>query len=371
MTGPVTGARFVVTPGFSAAVVERCLQLGVPVLPGVATPGEAMAALGLGLDAVKLFPAAQLGGAGGGARTGRALPRAAARAQRRGHPDVRGGVPRAAHGARRELFLAGGGGVDGGAAMITVRPAADCAFDAVALGEVMLRFDPGEGRIHTTRSFRVWEGGGEYNVVRGLRRTFGRRAGIVTALVDNPVGRLVEDLVLQGGVDPSLITWVPDDGVGRAARNGLNSVERGFGVRGALGCSDRGHTAVSLMRPGEVDWDALFGGAGVRWFHTGGVFAALSDSTAEVAREAMEAARRHGTVTSFDLNYRPSLWRDRGGRDRAQEVHGLIEGEPLQVAVELGAAHAALAMTTPGDTSMATLAEVRRLAGGSDAAVRR
>jgi sugar/nucleoside kinase (ribokinase family) len=125
------------------------------------------------------------------------------------------------------------------------------------------------------------------------------------------------------------------------------------------------------MRPGEVDWDALFGGAGVRWFHTGGVFAALSDSTAEVAREAMEAARRHGTVTSFDLNYRPSLWRDRGGRDRAQEVHGLIEGEPLQVAVELGAAHAALAMTTPGDTSMATLEEVRRLAGGSDAAVRR
>lgn len=346
--------------------------------------------------------------------------------------------------------------------MIALRPAAGCRFDVVALGEVMLRFDPGEGRIHTARSFRVWEGGGEYNVARGLRRTFGLRAGIVSALVDNPVGRLVEDLVLQGGVDPSLLSWVPDDGVGRLARNGLNFVERGFGVRGALGCSDRGHTAVSQMRPGTVDWDALFGAAGVRWFHTGGVFAGLSDSTAEVAREALRAARRYGTVTSFDLNYRPSLWRGRGGRERAQELnrelaehvdvmiglpfdgaedtetmlekttgmfenlgvvavtervvhsagvndwsalawsretgvvrarrrsglevidrigggdgfasglfYGLLTGEPLPFAVELGSAHAALAMTTPGDTSMATLSEVRSLAAGADAAVRR
>ncbi|GAA3781658.1 PfkB family carbohydrate kinase [Streptomyces phyllanthi] len=189
----------------------------------------------------------------------------------------------------------------------------------VALGEVMLRFDPGEGRIRTARTFQVWEGGGEYNVVRGLRRCFGLRTAVVTALVDNAVGRLTEDLVLQGGVDTSLISWVPGDGIGRTARNGLNFVERGFGIRGALGVSDRANTAVSQLRPGAVDWDAVFT-AGVRWFHTGGIFAGLSDTTVEVAEEAMAAARRHGVTVSYDPNYRPSLWAGRGGPEQAREV---------------------------------------------------
>ncbi|WP_328835576.1 sugar kinase [Streptomyces europaeiscabiei] len=191
--------------------------------------------------------------------------------------------------------------------------------DVVALGEVMLRFDPGEGRIRTTRTFQVWEGGGEYNVVRGLRRCFGLRTAIVTALADNAVGRLVEDLILQGGVDSSLIRWVPDDGIGRTARNGLNFVERGYGIRGALGVSDRAHTAVSHLRKGDIDWDTIFA-TGPRWFHTGGIFAGLSDTTADVADEAMTAARRHGLTVSYDPNYRPSLWADRGGADHARET---------------------------------------------------
>jgi len=200
---------------------------------------------------------------------------------------------------------------------LTVRPAPECRYDAVSLGEVMLRLDPGEGRIHTTRSFAVSEGGGEYNVARGLRRTFGLRTAIVTALADNPVGRLVEDLVLQGGVDTAHIRWVAHDGIGRTVRNGLNFTERGFGLRGGLGASDRGHTAVSHLRPGEVDWEHLFGADGVRWFHTGGIFAGLSETTAAVAEEAMIAARRHGTVVSYDPNYRPSLWQGVGGRGGA------------------------------------------------------
>ncbi|WP_327341901.1 sugar kinase [Streptomyces europaeiscabiei] len=191
--------------------------------------------------------------------------------------------------------------------------------DVVALGEVMLRFDPGEGRIRTTRTFQVWEGGGEYNVVRGLRRCFGLRTAIVTALTDNAVGRLVEDLILQGGVDTSLIRWVPDDGIGRTARNGLNFVERGYGIRGALGVSDRAHTAVSHLRKGDIDWDTIFA-TGPRWFHTGGIFAGLSDTTTDVADEAMTAARRHGLTVSYDPNYRPSLWADRGGADHARET---------------------------------------------------
>ncbi|ADG75893.1 PfkB domain protein [Cellulomonas flavigena DSM 20109] len=362
---------------------------------------------------------------------------------------------------------------------LVIRPVAECRYDALALGEVMLRLDPGEGRIRTTREFRVWEGGGEYNVARGLRRAFGLRTGVVTALADNEVGRLVEDLVLAGGVDTSLIRWVPYDGTGREVRNGLNFTERGFGVRGAVGVSDRGHTAASQLA--DVDWDHLFGDLGVRWFHTGGIFAALSDTAAATVLEAVTAARRHGTVVSYDLNYRPSLWRAVGGQARAQEVNravaphvdvmigneedftaalgfevegvdehlsdldagafaamiervvatypdlrvvattlrtvrsasvndwgavawsrasglvhathrpgleildrvgggdsfasglafGLLDGQPLATAVEYGAAHGALAMTTPGDTSMATRAEVLRLAGGGSARVDR
>ncbi len=364
---------------------------------------------------------------------------------------------------------------------IKIKPAGSVRFDAVALGEVMLRLDPGEERISTARNFRVWEGGGEYNVVRGLRRTFGYRTAIVTALVDNPIGRLVEDCIFNGGVETDLIRWVPFDGIGARARNGLNFTERGFGVRGAVGVSDRGHTAASQMAPEDVDWEYLFGELGARWFHTGGIFAALSESSAGTAIEAVKAAKRHGTVVSYDLNYRSSLWKDRGGIVRAQEVNreiapyidvmigneedftaclgfevpgadpglqrvemdafaemidavagaypnlaiiattlravrsatsndwcaiawsrgsgfvrathrpaleildrvgggdsfasglicGLLDGEDLATAVEFGAAHGALAMTTPGDTSMATRAEVVKLARGGGARVDR
>src|SRR5678815_1771588 len=148
-------------------------------------------------------------------------------------------------------------------ALLTIKSKSDCKWDLVSLGEVMLRLDPGEGRVATTREFRVWEGGGEYNVARGLRRCFGLRTAVVTALADNDIGRLVEDLMLQGGVDTSLVRWAPYDGIGRDVRNGLNFTERGFGVRGAVGVSDRGHTAASQLRAGDVDWDALFGGPGV------------------------------------------------------------------------------------------------------------
>jgi len=363
---------------------------------------------------------------------------------------------------------------------LLVKPKDGCRFDVVSLGEVMLRLDPGMGRIHTTRTFEVWEGGGEYNVARGLKRCFGLDAAVVTALVDNALGRLVQDLIFQGGVDQSHVVWVKDDGVGRTARNGLNFVERGFGARAAVGCSDRGHTAVSQLRPGALDWEGIFGREGSRWFHTGGIFAALSETTPAVAKEAMQAARRHGTVISYDLNYRPSLWKSIGGQKRAQEVnrelaplvdvmlgneedftaalgfevegvdehlsaldpanfarmieqvvkafpnfkavgttlrhaktatvndwgavlwhdgrlyqattresleifdrvgggdsfasglvYGFLAGRDPQWAVECGAAHGALAMTTPGDTTMASLAEVERLMKGGTARVQR
>ncbi|MBN1379935.1 MAG: sugar kinase [Gammaproteobacteria bacterium] len=206
-------------------------------------------------------------------------------------------------------------------AALSIKSKESCKYDLVSLGEVMLRLDPGEGRIHTTRSFRAWEGGGEYNVARGLRRCFGQRTAIVTAFADNPIGRLVEDLILQGGVDASYIKWVPYDGIGREVRNGLNFTERGFGIRGAVGASDRGHTAASQLKRGDIDWEEIFGKQGVRWFHTGGIFAALSESTAEVVEEAMQVAKANGTIISYDLNYRPSLWKSIGGQEKAQEVN--------------------------------------------------
>ncbi len=131
--------------------------------------------------------------------------------------------------------------------MLEIKKPDTCKYDLVSLGEVMLRLDPGEGRIRNARQFRAWEGGGEYNVARGLRKCFAMRTAVVTALVDNEVGALIEDFILQGGVDTACIKWVASDGIGRTVRNGLNFTERGFGVRGAIGNSDRGNTAASQL----------------------------------------------------------------------------------------------------------------------------
>jgi 2-dehydro-3-deoxygluconokinase len=240
---------------------------------------------------------------------------------------------------------------------LTVKPKKECRWDLVSLGEVMLRLDPGDRRIATTRSFAVCEGGGEYNVARGLKRCFGLDTAIVTAFADDPAGRLLQDLLYQGGVDQSLVRWVAHDGVGRTVRNGLNFTERGFGVRAALGSYDRGHTAVSQLKPGDFNWDEIFGKLGARWLHTGGIYCALSETSPEVAVEAIQAAKRHGTIVSYDLNFRPSLWKSIGGKKRAQEVNGRIAP---YVNVMLGNEEdfsAALGYEVPGmDASLANFA---------------
>jgi 2-dehydro-3-deoxygluconokinase len=204
---------------------------------------------------------------------------------------------------------------------LKIKSASECKFDQLSLGEVMLRLDPGETRVRVAREFKVWEGGGEYNTSRGLRKCFGLRTGVCTAFVDNEVGHLVEDFIMQGGVATDFIKWREDDGIGRTVRNGLNFTERGFGVRGAVGVPDRGNTAASQLKPGDFNWDDIFGKQGVRWFHTGGIFAALSESTAALTVEAVKAANKHGTIVSYDLNYRPSLWKTIGGLKKAREVN--------------------------------------------------
>ncbi len=204
---------------------------------------------------------------------------------------------------------------------LPIKPRESCHYDAVSLGEVMLRLDPGEGRIRTTRQFQAWEGGGEYNVTRGLRKCFGLKTAVVSAFVDNEVGHLIEDCIMQGGVSTDHLVWRGDDGMGRTVRNGLNFTERGYGIRGAVGNPDRGNTAASQLKPGDIDWDHLFGSLGARWFHTGGIFAALSETTAALTIEAVTAAKRHGTIVAYDLNYRPSLWKSIGGLEKAQEVN--------------------------------------------------
>lgn len=340
---------------------------------------------------------------------------------------------------------------------LDIKLATDCRFDVLTLGEVMLRLDPGEGRVRTARAFQVSEGGGEYNVGRALRRCFGHRAALVTAIGDNEVGRLLEDLLLQGGVNLDHVVWKVADDVGREHRTPLNFTERGFGVRSGRGVYDRANSATGALAPDDVDWDHLFGELGVRWFHTGGIFAGLSASTFEVAREAMRSAHRHGTIVSYDVNYRPSLWRAAGGIEAHERmtdellaevdvlfgvsavdfddsvarlasefagisvvattrravrsasvndwggvgwsrgtgtvlgteyagleildrvgggdgfasgvIHGLLDGRPLAHALELGIAHGALVMTTPGDTSAVDRSDVERLASGGDASV--
>ena len=206
-------------------------------------------------------------------------------------------------------------------ATLDIKDPSTCEWDAVSLGEVMIRFDPGWDRVRSARTFRVTEGGGEYNVTRALRRCFGLRTAVVTGIVDNEIGRLLEELILTGGVDMRHVKWVPFDGVGREARVGLNFTEKGYGIRPARSVYDRGHSAVAQLRPGDVDWTQLFDVEGARWFHTGGIMGALSPYSADVMLDAMRAAKASGTVISYDLNYRPSMWRAQGGQERAVEVN--------------------------------------------------
>lgn len=204
---------------------------------------------------------------------------------------------------------------------LNIKPKSECKYDMVSLGEIMLRMDPGEGRIRTARSFRVWEGGGEYNVARALHKGFGMRTAAITAIADNEIGRLLIDLIEQGGVATDLIVKKETDGIGSKCRNGINFTERGFGIRGALSCSDRFNTAISQATLEDFDFEYIFGELGVRWFHTGGIYAALSEEAQKVVVEACKTAKKYGTIVSYDLNYRASLWDLAGGIDKCVEVN--------------------------------------------------
>lgn len=204
---------------------------------------------------------------------------------------------------------------------LSLKDKKDCKYDVISLGEVMLRLDPGDYKIRKARNFTAWAGGGEYNVTAALSSCFGMDTAVVTSFVENEVGFLIEDFIRQAGVDTKYIKWLENDGIGKSARNGLNFTERGFGVRGAVGVSDRANTAACKLKPGDIDWEKIFGEDGVRWFHTGGIFAALSEETAETILEAVKIAKKYGTLVSYDLNYRPSLWAQRGGTPKARELN--------------------------------------------------
>jgi 2-dehydro-3-deoxygluconokinase len=191
---------------------------------------------------------------------------------------------------------------------LSLRPASTCELDEVSLGECMVRLSPpGHGRIEFTPLLEVWAGGAEYNVAYALSR-LGLRTGWVGGLVDNPVGRIVVNHARAAGVDVSAAVTMPFDGVGREARMGLNFTEVGTGPRPALTVYDRGYSATARLKPGDVDWTKLFSKRGARWFHTGGTFTCLSDTTRAVVAEAVRAAHDAGTVVSYDLNFRGKLW---------------------------------------------------------------
>jgi 2-dehydro-3-deoxygluconokinase len=199
---------------------------------------------------------------------------------------------------------------------LEIRSAEDCKYDVVSVGECMIRLSPpGHERLEFTKQLEVWVGGGEYNVSYALSR-LGLRTGWVGKLPDNPLGLLIMNHGRAVGVDMQHVLLVPYDGVGKENRVGLNFTEVGTGLRSSVTMYDRGHSATSQMAPGEVDWKNLFQGLGVRWLHLGGIFTALSEDTAQVAEEAIRAAKEAGTIVSYDLNFRSKLWTS----ERAQEV---------------------------------------------------
>jgi len=191
---------------------------------------------------------------------------------------------------------------------LTILPADKAEFDLLSLGECMIRLSPpGHQRIELTPYFEAYAGGGEYNVSYALAR-YGMKTGWISRLVDNPLGHFIRNHARASGMDLSEVVWVPYDGAGRADRIGLNFTEVGMGIRASVSLYDRGHTAVAHMKPGDVEWGRIFTKRGARWFHTGGIFTALSETCAGVSLESMKAAHDAGTIVSYDLNYRSKLW---------------------------------------------------------------